>query len=183
MRDPTEGTRSTVGPTRGIVVLALGNPILGDDGVGWAVADEVERRLSVGDRGAAEGGTIEVERAAVGGLAVMERLAGAAGAILIDALAADEAAGIGCVAISSLDSMVGRPFAHLDSAHDTTVAAALAAGLSLGIDIPADVTVVTVGIAPSDTFADGLSPLVARAVPRAAEAVLAVAGGMAIRAR
>jgi len=32
----------------GVLVLCLGNDLLRDDGVGWAIADELERRLSAG---------------------------------------------------------------------------------------------------------------------------------------
>ena len=60
------------------LILGLGNPILGDDGVGWKVADAVQTRL----------GTlkvpVEVDFASLGGLSLMERMLGYERVILID---------------------------------------------------------------------------------------------------
>jgi len=45
-------------------VIGLGNPILGDDGVGWVVVHEIESRIG------------EVDHLSLGGLSLMERLIG-----------------------------------------------------------------------------------------------------------
>ena len=66
----------------GPIVVGVGNPLLGDDGAGWLVADAVEAALGDGvtrDR-------IAVERLAVGGLTLMEHLIGHRRAVLVDAL-------------------------------------------------------------------------------------------------
>ena len=57
-------------PSEKILVIGLGNPILGDDGVGWVVAREVEIRLGASEY------NIEVDCLALGGLSLMERLIG-----------------------------------------------------------------------------------------------------------
>ena len=153
------------GPT---LVIGLGNPILGDDGVGWRVADAVERRL-VDD---AAPGPAAVERLAVGGLALMERLIGWQRAIIIDSYVSDGTPGV--VRSSSLAALAGRPVGHLDSAHDAPLSGALAAGRALGAQLPDDIVVVTVDMPWRDVFDDALSAPVEAAVERAADAVLAL---------
>ena len=148
-----------------VVVVGLGNPILGDDGVGWRVVDALELRLGETPRG------VRVERAALGGLALMERLVGAQRAILIDAMETG-AAPVGTVSCLALDEVGCRPAGHLDSIHDTPLTIAIEAGRALGADLPAEVSVVAVEAHRIDTFSDDLTPAVAAAVPAAVDAVL-----------
>jgi hydrogenase maturation protease len=149
------------------LVIGLGNPILGDDGVGWRVADEVERRLAAGPSDPAA----VVEHLAVGGLTLMERLVGTDRAILVDSLVAATPRP-GTVRVDSLGALGGRPAGHLDSGHDASLVAALDAAAALGARLPGEVLVVTVEVERCDTFADALSPAVAAAVPEAADAVM-----------
>lgn len=151
------------------IVIGLGNPILGDDGVGWRVVDEVERRLAT----MPQPPPVVLERLAVGGLTLMEHLTGTRRAILVDSVVTYR--GIpGGVRVDWLDALASRPAAHLDSGHDVPLASALAAGRALGASLPAEVLVVTIEVAPCDTFSDRLSPLVAEAVPPAADAVVEI---------
>jgi hydrogenase maturation protease len=153
------------GPT---LVIGLGNPILGDDGVGWRVADEVERRLLVSPAPV----PVAVERLAVGGLALMERLVGCERAILVDSYLGDETPG--AVRSWSLAALAGRPVGHLDSAHDAPLSAALAAGRALGARLPDEIGVVTVDTPWRDVFDDVLTLPVQAAVDRAADEVMAL---------
>ncbi len=61
------------------LVLGMGNPILGDDGVGVRIAQEVQVALPA-DAG------VDVSEACVGGLSLMERMVGYDTVILVDAL-------------------------------------------------------------------------------------------------
>ena len=74
-------------PRRGprTIVVGLGNPVLGDDGVGWRVADEVEGRLHAARECRTKIPDVEIERLGVGGLRLMECLTGYEAAILVDA--------------------------------------------------------------------------------------------------
>jgi hydrogenase maturation protease len=154
-----------VGPT---LVIGLGNPILGDDGVGWRVADEVERRLRAGPAPP----PATVERLAVGGLALMERLVGCEGAIIVDSCLTDGEPG--AVRACSLAALAGRPVGHLDSTHDASFAGAMATGRALGAQLPDDVVVVTVDTHRCDVFDDALTAPVESAVDRAADEVMAL---------
>jgi len=164
-----------------ILVVGLGNPVRGDDGVGWRVVEALEERLAA--MGPAEPGVEpELDRLAVGGLSLMERLVGYRRAILVDAL--EEGLAPGTVTCRPLDELTGGPAAHLDSSHDASLAAALAAGAALGATLPSEITVVGVEIRDVDAFSDRLSPAVEAAVPAAVEvlaALLVPAGGEACR--
>jgi hydrogenase maturation protease len=152
-----------------VLVLGIGNPILGDDGVGWRVAAAVGERL--------HGDAVEVDCVALGGLALMERLVGYDRAILVDAFhgSGDPP---GTLRAMTLDEVPGREASHLDGAHDVPLQMALTVGRKLGAALPDQITVVSVEAARVDTFGEGLTPAVAAAVPGAIRLVerLAVGG-------
>ncbi len=66
------------------LVIGLGNPILGDDGVGWVVAREVENRLRKSDN--KSDNNLEVDCLSLGGLSLMERMVGFQHVVLVDSL-------------------------------------------------------------------------------------------------
>jgi hydrogenase maturation protease len=156
------------------IVIGMGNPLLGDDGIGWRVADEVERRLAAGRPGGpGPGPDVEIERLGVGGLRLMECLTGYHAAILIDA-AEFPGRPIGEVRSCPFEDLADRAAGHLDSAHDASLRTALALGRKLGADLPAGIQAVTVQARRTDEFSGELSPEVAAAIPVAADAVLAL---------
>ncbi|MGD0122422.1 MAG: hydrogenase maturation protease [Candidatus Limnocylindrales bacterium] len=154
------------------IVVGLGNPVLGDDGVGWRVADEVERRLAAGPSGG-PGSDVQIQRLGVGGLRLMECLTGYETAILVDAAEFPDGP-IGEVRACLFEDLADYAAGHLDSAHDASLRTALALGRRLGADLPAIIHAVTVQARRTDEFSEELSPEVAAAVPGAAEAVLAI---------
>lgn len=165
---------ATTEPGSPTLVIGLGNPILRDDGVGWRVVDVLERRLGParGDRRPA--GDVELDRLAVGGLRLMERLVGYDRVVLVDAVLSSDRPGT--ITTAPLEEIVSRLHGHLDSAHDATLLEAISAGRALGAYLPEDVTVVGVAVRRTDEFGERLSPAVAAAVAPAVEAVLAALG-------
>ena len=157
-------------PTRTIVV-GLGNPVLGDDGVGWRVADEVDGRLRAVREAGGALPAVEVERLGVGGLRLMEFLAGYDAAILVDAAEFPDRP-IGEVRSYALDDLDCYAAGHLDSAHDASLVTALALGRRLGTNLPTRIQTVTVQVQRTDVFSDELTPEVEAAVPAAASAVV-----------
>lgn len=170
------------------LVIGLGNPILGDDGVGWRVAEEVAEQIS--QRISGEGirrrrspedvpsyrwsdgqETIEVDCLAVGGLGLMERMIDSDHAILIDALSTGQSPQ-GSVFCFPLDELANRAAGHLSSAHDTTIQNALQVGRSLGAKLPEEVMVVAVESTNVYDFSERLSPAVEAAVPIAVQKVV-----------
>jgi len=149
------------------IVVGLGNPLLGDDGVGWRV---VEAALPAPEESSSTTWPgVEVDHVSVGGLGLMERLVGYERAILVDAIVSGRPVGtVRCLDLGEL----GDPAAgHLGSSHDTSLPTALAMGRALGAELPTRITVVAVEAGPSFEFGEVLSPPVAAAIPRAAALV------------
>jgi hydrogenase maturation protease len=160
------------------LIIGLGNPILGDDGVGWAVAEQVRTALSHRTPSALdslESGEvdIEVDNASLGGLSLMERLTGAERVILIDSIFTGLKT-VGTVSQFTLSDLPDRSAGHSASAHDTSLRNALNVGRSMNIDLPEDGNVFIVAIEAANVydFSQELSPAVARAVPQAIKTVL-----------
>jgi hydrogenase maturation protease len=164
------------------LIIGLGNPILGDDGVGWKVAQEVERQLppsfppnfaelrEIGER---KGGSIAVECFSLAGISLMEHMIGYQRVILIDSLNTGKYAQ-GEVVTFSLDSLEDLLHGHSASAHDLSLKGALKLGRSMGADLPRDedIQVVAIEAAHIYDFTEELTPEIAAAVPKAVEIVL-----------
>lgn len=157
------------------LIIGLGNPILGDDGIGWRVAEEIAKRFSSPSSPlpAREEGTIEVDTAALGGLSLMERLIGYDYVILIDSLNTGQHPQ-GAVVTFTLDSLDDLTYGHSASAHDVSLKTALRMGRQMGIDLPddADVHVVAVEAQHVYDFKEELTPAIAAAAPVAVQQVL-----------
>jgi hydrogenase maturation protease len=151
-------------------VIGLGNPILGDDAVGWHVLDAVEARLRAPGGDVPSG--VALERLTLGGLGLMERLMGFDRAIVVDALLGGGQPP-GTVSVGPLARFTHHRASHIDGVHDATLPAALEAGRALGAMLPDEVTVVAIDIERGDEFGERLTPAVAAAVPAAVDAVLA----------
>lgn len=151
------------------LVVGLGNPLRGDDGVGWRVVDALRDALR--DALSTDIGPVELEQLAVGGLTLMEHLVGYRRAILVDALTTGLVP-VGTVTCRPLAEVETRAAAHLDSAHDAPLPAALDAGRALGAALPSEIWTVGVEVVLHDRFDDDLTPEVAAAVPTAVEACL-----------
>src|SRR5512138_579375 len=120
-----------------ILVLGLGNPILGDDGAGWKVAEAVQRLI------ANRLPPVEVDFASLGGLSLMERMLGYSQVILIDCLETGADA-LGTVKSMRLADLSNPSAGHSASAHDTSLITALETARSMGAATPSRVHVVTI---------------------------------------
>ena len=145
------------------LVVGLGNPILGDDGVGWKVAEEVKKQLSTDSH-------VDVECLSLGGISLMEHLIGYPKAILVDAFALDEP--VGSILILKLDDLPNYSAYHTTCSHDTSLQNAIALGKTMGAKLPDDVMVVGIATTRVHEFSESLSSPVADAVPLAAKFVL-----------
>ncbi len=133
-----------------------------------------------GDR-PATGVPVEVDRLAVGGLPLMERLVG------YRPRRARRRGPRRRTRPARSDGPRSRRSSaawhgHLDSAHDATLVEAISAGRALGAHLPDEVTVVGVAVERTDEFGERLSPGVAAAVAPAVEAILAVLGRPSLQA-
>jgi hydrogenase maturation protease len=145
-------------PPPAVRVIGVGNPLAGDDGVGIAVVEQLERE------GLPEG--VEVIDGGTGGLTLLTLMSGAARVILVDALEMGREAG--AVAGFAYAAGVFKAEGPGLSLHQAGLGEVLALGAELG-ELP---ELFIVGIQPAALeLGQGLSAVVAAAVPVAAAAV------------
>ena len=150
-----------------MLVVGLGNPLLGDDGVGWRVAQQVCEQVAHAAM------PVEVDCLAVGGLRLMERMIGYDHIILIDAVTTGQRPP-GSLYQFPLDHLPDSAAGHLACTHDATLQTALAMGRALGAPLPDTVTVVGIECQQVHDFSDDLTSPVQAAVLPAAQAVMAL---------
>ena len=146
------------------IVIGLGNPILGDDGVGWRVAEDVQRYVDP-----AWDIYVDINYLSLGGISLMEHLIGYERVILIDAFFSDEEPG--SIMVSTLDGIPNYSGFHITSVHDTSLQNAMKLGTELGVQLPEDVRIVGISIKPVYDFGLELSPAVLEAIPKATQIV------------
>lgn len=158
------------------LIIGLGNPILGDDGVGWKVAQQVERQLPSPPTPLPPG-EITVECLSLGGISLMEHMIGYERVILIDSLNTGQYPQ-GEVVTFRLDALEDLTYGHSASAHDLSLKRALELGRRMGASLPQDeeIQVVAIEAAHVYDFTEELTPPVAAAVPRAVAAVFEALG-------
>jgi len=148
------------------LVLGLGNPILSDDGVGIKVVQEVGAALQRDD--------VVVNQASVGGLGLLELVAGYDKVIIVDAIQTENGVP-GEVHYLSAEQFHGNVRAA--STHDVTFAAALELGKRLHKDMPREVLILAVEASEVAAFGEELTPEVASVVPHVVELVMEEIGG------
>jgi hydrogenase maturation protease len=153
------------------LVIGLGNPILGDDGVGWRVAEEAEARLN-GQVNTTER-EIEFDYLSLGGLSLMERMNGYRDVVVVDSIVTRQRP-IGSIFSLLLSSLPDFSAGHTTAIHDTSLATALDIGRKMGMELPEKVWVVAVEAEYVYDFSEELSPPVAAAVPKATEVLMEV---------
>jgi len=146
------------------LIVGLGNPILGDDGVGWKIIEKVEKQLT------SHGSQVDVDCVSVGGIGLMEHLIGYDRVILVDAFVSE--ADLGSISVMNLEQLPNYSAYHITSTHDTSLQNAIEFGRAMGAYLPETVTVVGIAIKPIRDFSEDLSPPVARAVSCATKMVL-----------
>ncbi|OGN72948.1 MAG: hypothetical protein A2X25_10345 [Chloroflexi bacterium GWB2_49_20] len=148
------------------LIIGLGNPILGDDGVGWVIAQKLKKRF-------ASKSNLEFEFLSLGGLSLMERLTGYQNVILIDAISSGKHPK-GEVVSFPLSAMPDLTAGHTSSSHDTSLRNALNVGRSMNICLPKDEDILIVAVEAANVydFSEELTPPVASAVPVAVNLVM-----------
>jgi len=159
------------------IVIGLGNPILGDDGIGWRVAEMVQARLSENSSQESPRFDLEVEfeTLSLGGLSLMEHLIGFQSAIIIDAISSGRNP-IGTVTRNELTDFDMGEVNPLNSAHDTSLFNAIQVGRSLEAELPERIAIVSIEIEVDYQFRESLSEAVAASIPTASDLALEILG-------
>jgi hydrogenase maturation protease len=146
------------------LVLGLGNPVLSDDGVGLAVAAEVQRLI----RAFSIDG-VDVETSARGGFHLIDLLHGYERAVLVDCRASEDPTP-GKVRQMSVAEVAG--VARLVSVHDISAAEALETASLLEIPMPREIVIFAVDGADMSTLSEQLTPEVQASVAPLARRIL-----------
>ena len=148
---------STVKP---VLILGLGNPLQGDDGVGCRVAQELEGHTLPDEVEVMDGGTP--------GVGLLNLFEGRQRVIIVDAAEMGQAAG--SVVRFRPEDVTLTGSAQRFSLHRSGVADALALASELKLALP---EIVVFGVQPECVdWNDSLSPHVQAAVPQVIQAVL-----------
>lgn len=149
------------------LVLGLGNPILSDDGVGIHVVRLIAEHITQH----ATHPPVDVAEASVGGLRLLEVIAGYERLIIVDAIQTPGGRP-GDVYRLRPDDL--RASLHSGSTHDLTLRGALTLGRQLGMSLPADeaITILAVEVEDVLTFGETCTPQVHAAIPRIVKTVL-----------
>jgi len=143
------------------IVLGLGNPIFGDDGVGLRVIEELQKQIHDKD--------ITIEGYELAGLDMLEKLSGYDRVIIIDAIQAGGRVGdIYQLTPEDLKSTV-----HTGTPHDVNFSTALEFGERIGVKLPSKIDILAIEIAPNVAFSEQLTPEIEKAVPGVVEKVIA----------
>ena len=150
-------------------VIALGNPILGDDGIGWQVGKVVEQYLSnirsqIGFASNNPNHQIDVIYLCSGGLSLMEHMVGYDRVIVVDAFSTNQHRP-GTIHYFTDDEIQIKFASHINSAHDTDLFTALRMGQDLGADLPTKIEIVGIETMRVFDFDDQISPEIMAVIP------------------
>jgi hydrogenase maturation protease len=143
------------------LVLGLGNSILTDDAVAFAVVEELRGRI--------DGADVTVSQASVGGLGLLDLVVGYERVIILDAIQT------GLAEPGHIHRLTPEEFrgsVRAASMHDVSLSTALELGRQLQQDVPQEIVIIAIEAADVETFGEELTPAVAAAVPEAVEVVL-----------
>jgi len=129
------------------LILALGNPILSDDAVGWEIADRLATGLPKE--------TFDIIKESGATPDILSRLEGYDRLVVIDAIQLGSAP-VGTVHRFSLDDL--NSTLRYSSAHDINFATAFSMGKELGYDMPADIRIYAVEVKELNRFSEGCTP-------------------------
>jgi hydrogenase maturation protease len=151
------------------ILIGLGNPILGDDAVGWKVVEQVEQQLQQLRHEIQ--GTLDIEYLSIGGLGLMEHLVGYDRAIIVDAIFSGKAAP-GTISTQMLEDVFDTTSGHTISVHDTSLQDAINLAQKIGVQMPKKLIVVGIETDSINTFSEALTTHVKAATPRAVDIVI-----------
>ena len=149
------------------LILALGNPILSDDGVGWEIADRLAERLPPS--------RFDVLKESGATLDLLPKCAGYGRLVVVDAIQLGTAP-VGTVHRFTLDDL--RSTVRSSSAHDINFATAFAIGREWGYDVPTDIRIFGIEVQELRRFAEGCTPAVQAELDHITEQILADLAGV-----
>jgi hydrogenase maturation protease len=151
-----------------VLVLGLGNSLVGDDGVGIHLLHRLQE-IGWGD-------DVEFCESAAGGIAILELVAGYDNLLLLDCIISGEEQPGAVVMLNEEELTSAR---HASSIHDLAVAEVWTLGKRLGLVMPR-VTAVAVTVELRWEIREELSPAATKALRPALERCLSILAGWGI---
>ena len=153
-----------------VLVLCLGNDILRDDGVAWAVADQLEASLPESRIPNPESRAVSVKRSALSGFYLLDELTGWERVLVVDAVRTGE---------HPPGTVLSFPFEALGteegpSPHAVGLPTVIRLGRQSGVPLPSWIHIVAIEAEDMESFVEGLTPSVEAAVPRAVAVIRSV---------
>lgn len=146
------------------LVLGLGNPIRGDDGVGLRVAQALESRLNQEQE-------ITVIEASVAGLDFLELLSDHDRVIIIDAIQTKDRKA-GQIYRLQPEALKLNATRHTATPHDLDFASVLELGKRLGLALPKEIIIFGIEVKDVNYFSEKCTPEVEQAIPDCVEMVI-----------
>lgn len=146
----------------GTVIIGMGNRLLSDDGVGFAVAVAVAERLKFRMN-------LTVTELHTGGIRLMEAMAGFKRAVVVDAMLSGAPPGT----VRRFDPRDFVTTKNTFSSHDTDFATAFDLGRIAGVPLPDQVCFWGIEALEFDLFGERFTDEVAAAVPVAVDQIVA----------
>jgi len=145
------------------LILGLGNPILGDDGVGIAIAREIRDGWPTDP-------SIDILEAGLAGRFLLDVITGYQTVVVADAIITDEKALAGSIYSLSVDDLgkAVNPYAS----HALDLRTTVQLGKQLGYEMPETIRVYAVEIKENTVFREGLSREVEAAVVPVARKIM-----------
>lgn len=165
-RDSGAGMREVTphadGGRDAVLVLCLGNDILRDDGVAWAVADRLEASLPES--------RVVVKRSALSGFYLLDEMTGWDRVLVVDAVHTGG---------HPPGTVLSFPFEALGteagpSPHAVGLPTIVRLGRQSGVPLPSWIHIVAVEVEDMESFVEGLTPAVEAALPDAVAVIRSV---------
>jgi hydrogenase maturation protease len=143
------------------LLLGIGNPIRGDDGVGIRIAEECRRKL--------HGSQVDIADTSVAGLSLLDIMAGYDKAIIIDGI---QTVGGQPGKIYRLGPEMFHSTRNFAFSHDLNFTTVLQFGKATGLIMPEIIVIFAIELADVSTFSEECTPEVKEAIPLCVEMVL-----------
>ena len=158
--------------TMRVMLLALGNPILCDDGVAFHILERMRPHLRKSDN-------LAIEEACTGGIDLLTYIVDFDNVLILDAVMTRQDPP-GTVGIFRVDQL--RESIHTDSPHHTNFATAIELGKKLHADrMPEKILIIGVEVDNILDFTEELTASVEAAVPKASEKALEILRGWGVQ--
>ncbi len=145
------------------LVLGLGNPILGDDGVGIAIVREIKKQRPSRP-------STDILEAGLAGRLLLDVICGYETVIVADAIITDEKAPAGSIHALTLEDLGSAVNPYASHALDLRTTVEL--GKRIGYEMPETIRIYAVEIKENTVFKEGLSPEVEAAVVTVAKKIM-----------